>query len=70
MVANKKTASYNENKGAPTSLSRNIDAAQEKIKYDKYVKAILKDRQVLSRIFQRVVPEVKGLSLPEIEDCI
>ena len=70
MVANQIPASYNKNKEAPTSLSRNIDAAQEKIKSDKYVKAILKDRQVLSRIFQRVVPEVKGLSLPEIEDCI
>ena len=59
-----------KDKKTPTSLSRNIDAAQEKIKYDKYVKAILKNRQVLLRIFQRVVPEVKGLSLPEIEDCI
>ena len=70
MVANKTSASYNKDKKIPTSLSRNIDAAEAKIQYDEYAKKILGDKQILSRIFQKVVKEAKDLSLSEIEDCI
>ena len=70
MVANKTPASYNKDKKIPTSLSRNIDAAEAKIQYDEYAKKILGDKQILSRIFRKVVKETKGLSLAEIEDCI
>ena len=38
MVANKTPASYNKDKKIPTSLSRNIDAAEAKIQYDEYAK--------------------------------
>lgn len=41
MVANKTPASYNKDKKIPTSLSRNIDAAEAKIQYDEYAKKIL-----------------------------
>ena len=70
MVANKTPTSYNKDKKTPTSLSRNIDAAEAKIQYDEYAKKILGDKQILSRIFQKVVKEAKDLSLSEIEDCI
>lgn len=43
MVANKTPTSYNKDKKTPTSLSRNIDAAEAKIQYDEYAKKILGD---------------------------
>lgn len=45
MVANKTPASYNKDKKIPTSLSRNIDAAEAKIQYDEYAKKILGDKR-------------------------
>ena len=70
MVAKENPVSYNKDRKTATALSRDIDAAQAKIQYDKYAKRILGNKQILSRIFQRVVPETSNLSLPEIEECI
>lgn len=41
-----------------------------KIRYDKNVKEILADIQVLARIVKHTVTEVRKLSISEIKSCI
>lgn len=54
-----------------THLGNAIEAIDSlKARYDKNVKELLADIQVLSRIVKHTVTEVESLSIQEIMDCI
>ena len=54
-----------------THLKNTIDAIDsDKAKYDKNIKELLADIQVLSRILKYTVEEVKDLTIEEIIECI
>lgn len=54
-----------------THLGNTIEAVDSlKSKYDKNVKEILSDIQVLARILKHTVTEVEKLSIEEIMECI
>ena len=54
-----------------THLGNAIEAIDSlKARYDKNVKEMLADIQVLSRIVKHTVTEVESLSIQEIMDCI
>jgi len=58
-------------KNVPTHLGRTIDSVlEEKILYDKNIKELLSDIQVLAYIAKYTVEEVQHLTIEEIMGCI
>ena len=54
-----------------THLGKSIDCIEpNKAKYDKNIKELLADVQILSRIVKYTVEEVQHMTLDEIIDCI
>ncbi|MBO5373478.1 MAG: hypothetical protein J6A75_12305 [Lachnospiraceae bacterium] len=54
-----------------THLNTSMDAMErDKAKYDKNVKELLADPQILARILEHTVEEVEGLSVDEIINCL
>ena len=53
-----------------TLTANDIDAAEDKIRYDQQVKKVLANRPILARILKRTVSEMMDLELEIIERCI
>lgn len=51
-------------------IANSIDIAEDKAKYDRYVKTILSDKQILAKILQESVFEFKEASFEETMACI
>ena len=53
-----------------TSVAVTLEIAKDMVQYDKYAKLVLSNKQILARVFEEVVWEVKGNSIDEIAKMI
>lgn len=53
-----------------TSVAVTLEIAKDMVQYDKYAKLVLSNKQILARVFEEVVWEVKGYSIDEIAKMI
>lgn len=53
-----------------TKLKRDLLNAQEKAQYDAHAKKVLANKKILAHILHRVVDELDGMNIEEIERSI